>query len=190
MKEDRTLRKYTILSSGNVDLLHAAIANALWTVTNPGRIDVFRCDPKLSREEQFCQYLEARLEDEDYVDMLIFDNMHSRRFKRFKVLNFGFFESFVNHLTHKKKESVCDIIYLPICPMSSENEQDTYHGIKYFEGLHVEFADIGAICISKAGAQQLLARLRRNPIPMPGVFCFKDALVKPYEWKYERGAYD
>ena len=190
MKADRTLRRYTILSSGNVDLLHAAVANALWIGADPRTIAVFEGAPKLSREERLCAYLERRVEERDFVEMLIFDNMQGRRFKRFKVLNFGFFQAFLHYLTDEVEGGACDILYLPIVPIASENEEWTYHGIRYFEGVEVAFGDIGALCLSKTGAEHLLRRLRGEGTRMPGVFCLKEAPVKPYEWRYERGAYD
>ena len=169
------MHKYTILSSGDENSLHASIANAFWILTPPSRLEVFSAPEAASPEEALQAFLDTHIEyHENRIDFLIFDNIRMNRYKRFKVLTFGFFKKLVEGGILTK----CDdfkVLYLPTSEIHSNNKIYDHERVSFYEGVIPD--NFGALCVSPAGVEFL-----KDPsIDTSGIFCMQYNWVIPFQ---------
>lgn len=167
--------KYTILSLGDVNSLHASIANAFWILTPPSRLEVFSASGASRPEEVLQAFLDTRIEsDENRIDFLIFDNIRMHRYKRFKVLTFGFLEKLVERGILAKCEDF-KVLYLPTSEIHSDNKIYDHERVSFYEGVIPDTP--GALCVSPAGVEFL-----KDPsIDTSGIFCMQYNWVIPFQ---------
>ena len=174
------MHKYTILSSGAENSLHASIANAFWILTPPSRLEVFSVSGAASPEEVLHTFLDTRIEHhEKRIDFLIFDNIRMNRYKRFKVLTFGFLEKLVERGILAK----CDdfkVLYLPTSEIHSDNKIHNHERVSFYEGVIPD--NFGALYVSPAGIEFL-----KDPsIDTSGIFCMQYNWVIPFQEDMKR----
>ena len=181
------INKWIILSSGNVDLLHAAIANAIRIGVHGEmleRFDVGSTDVKSA----LIRYLTSKSEDTSGAwDIFIPDIYYMTGPSRFRVLNFQFLLNTVRVIT--RDYDLGTIVFSDI-GLTGEEKLDYIHGIPmYCEVPNVDITDC-VLCISAEGAMQLLEYLRHPLETLPEMYFIQGTWIKKHQWEYKRGCYD
>ena len=181
------INKWVILSSGNVDLLHAAVANAI-RIGVPEemleRFDVGSTDVKSA----LARYLTSKSKDtSDAYDIFIPDIYYMTGPSRFRVLNFQFLCDIASVVT---RDYNLGTIVFSDTEILGNKPLMRQHGIPmYCEVPNVDITDC-MLCLSTAGAKRLLAYLHQDSETLPTMYFISGTWIKKYQWEYKRGYYE
>ena len=179
--------KWIILSSGNTDLLHAAVGNAIW-IDVPNR-NIERFDGTPDPRETLMRYLELKSKGPNTVDVVSSDATYMKRIERFYVTDEYMVRASIKWLK-SESESNFDILVFP-------NKEIPYNNFPFVTGVNRRPIYRGNIdveiekcllCVSKAGASMLLEALEKGTLPE--MYFFRRAMVTQYQWRYGEGCYD
>lgn len=180
--------KWVILSSGNTDLLHAAVGNAIWIGIQGQHIERF--DGTSDPQETLLRYLELKSKDaSDTVDVISLDATYMKRIERFYVATDYTVSASIKQLKSKSERNF-DILVFPNKDIpngnfpfvTAPNRRPIYRG-----NIDVEIEKC-LLCVSKAGASLLLEALEKGILPE--MYFFRRAMVTQYQWQYGEGFYD
>ena len=180
--------KWIILSSGNTDLLHAAVGNAIWIGVNGEHIERFDGTP--DPRETLMRYLELKSNDvSDTIDVISSDATYMKRIERFYVTDNYMVRGSIKQLKSKSERNF-DILVFPNKETSDGNfpfatgvnRRPIYRG-----NIDVEIEKC-LLCVSKEGASILLDALEKQTLPE--MYFFRRAMVTQYQWRYGEGCYD
>lgn len=151
--------KWTIISQGNVDLIHAGIGNGLEIGVPRESFEVFRGEPSLTRHENLCLFLESCPADESQREiMAIFDDTYIARHNNFMRPRFPYLRQCIMDLLKRSPDNVI-LLLDPFPPMRLEKEIKFFNFI-FNQGYLPDIESVGAVLASNRGCQKLLSILR------------------------------
>ena len=180
---------WTVLSSGNRDLLHVALATASYSGMYLPYIKRFDGTP--DRRETLLKYLNTkRKEDGDWLlDFVVHDRMRFRRFNRFSVPTYFYLEAYVKFMQiHPDPYRSKDILALSTQPiLKKEGKQELYAA----QFGNPQIADITtcAFILNPTGAEKLYEALTTDS-EFPKMYFIPEPMLEEYRWDYGEGCYD
>ena len=180
--------KWMILSSGNMDLLHAAVANAIWIDVRSK--DIERFDGTPDPRETLMRYLKLKSSDvSDTIDVISSDATYMRRIERFYVTDNYMVRASIEWLKSELERDF-DILVFPNKEIPDDNSSVAMAVNRrpiYRGNIDVEIEKC-LLCVSKEGASILLDTLEKGTLPE--MYFFRRAMVTQYQWRYGEGCYD
>ena len=175
------IRNWTVLSSGNRDLLHLALTSCAWIGAD--HIPVERFDGVPDRKATLLAYLaEKKKGEKKHISMAIYDRMYMKRQHRFSVPDYFFFEGCVKNIGD------FNVLILPSVPITSEPKWKCGGRDIYYGQINVDITTC-AMFVTPRGAAELHDALVADTA-LPDMFYFRDPVITEYQWDYGEGCYD
>ena len=180
---------WVVLSSGNRDLLHVALATASYSGMYLPYIKRFDGTP--DRRQTLLKYLNTkRKENGDWLlDFVVHDRMRFRRFNRFSVPTYFYLEAYVKFMQiHPDPHRSKDILALSTQPLVAKDGERQLHAAWFG---NVEITDITtcAFILNPTGAEKLYEALRTDS-EFPKMYFIPEPMLEEYRWDYGEGCYD
>ena len=180
---------WVVLSSGNRDLLHVALATASYSGMYPPYIKRFDGTP--DRRETLLKYLDTkRQEDGDRsFDLIMHDCMRFRRFNRFSVPTYFYFEAYVKFMQiHPDPYRSKDILALSTQPLPRKDGERKLHAA-WFGHARIDDITTCAFILNPVGAGKLYEALTTDS-ELPKMYFIPEPILEDYQWDYGEGCYD
>lgn len=176
------IKNWTVLSSGNRDLLHLALASCAWIGAD--HIPLERFDGTLDRKATLIAYLARKRAEQSVSDisMVIYDQMYMKRQHRFSVPDYFFFEGCVKNIGN------FNVLILPSVPITSEPKWKCVGRDIHYGQIDVNITT-SAMFVTPRGAAELHDALVADTA-LPDMFYFRDPVITEYQWDYGEGRYD
>lgn len=175
---------WTILSSGDRDLLHVALSTAAFINILPEAYRRFQGTP--DKKQTLISYLCQKQSDpENIIDMAIHDRMKMKRFHRFSVPDYFYLEGYVKGLL--QLQPPLDVFALPSENISTDTAKRVYGPV--YRGRPAIDLTACALFVSRIGAKKLHDALTTDTA-LPELYFFSEPIIDFYKWEYGEGSYD
>ena len=173
---------WTILYSGNPDLMHVAISTAAFLGVDAEWYRRFDGTP--DKKATLINYLsEKKSDSENTIDMAIHDRMCMKRFHRFSYPDYFFIQGYVKGFLQLDM----NILVLPSKKIPTDGAERCYGPI-YRGQIAIDVTEC-ALLLSPIGAKILYDSLT-NDNPLSEMYFFSEKMIDFYQWEYGENDYD
>lgn len=180
---------WVVLSSGNRDLLHVAFGTATYSDMYPPYIKRFDGTP--DRRETLLKYLDTKrqADGDRSLDLVMHDRMRFKRFNRFSVPTYFYFEAYVKGMRiHPDPYRSRDILVLSSQSIVTEKAERQLQ-CAWFGHARIDDITTCAFILNSVGAGKLYEALTTDS-ELPRMYFIPEPILEEYEWDYGEGCYD
>ena len=180
---------WVVLSSGNRDLLHVALATATYSGWYLPHIKRFDGTP--DRRETLLKYLDTKRQEDgdESLDLVMHDRMRFGRFNRFSVPTYFYLEAYVKFMQiNPDRYRSKDILVLSTQSIIRKDGERELHAA-WFGNVKIEDLTTCAFILNPIGAGKLHEALTTGS-ELPKMYFIPEPILEEYRWDYGEGCYD